>query len=457
LKRGTTTSCGCMNGGKRVINLVGQRFGFLVVIKRDEAPPYGSKGASWICQCDCGNIISVPSGRLRSGQAKSCGCMRSNGADYNSEGLEGKQFGAWTVLKEVSSRRNERTYYCRCACGTTRNIPAYTLMKGFSKSCGCQKSVPKEDLSGQRFGMLTVLGIDKTYHGRGIFWKCQCACGSTKSYRSSILISGKVKSCGCESRKQTAARRFVDLVGERFGRLKVLAVDHKEYDSDGNTTYYWRCRCDCENEMVVRGTSLRNGDTRSCGCLQAEQSARRAKERTIDLIGKRFGLLTVIERVELDNDGLGVGKWKCLCDCGNIKITDGGSLRGGSVSSCGCLQQSKYELFVLQYFASRGYYSLVDYDYQKRFSDLEGYGGRMLSYDFAFYENGELKYLIECQGEQHYRPVPIFGGEEQFAKQQLHDELKKEYAKRIGAPLIEIPFSANTYEQVKSILEEVGL
>ena len=92
------------------------------------------------------------------------------------------------------------------------------------------------------------------------------------------------------------------------------------FDHSANKYYYWRCHCDCGNEIVVQGTVLRRGDTKSCGCLQAEESARRTKDRLMDLTGKRFGLLTVLERVELDESGYGLGKWKCQCDCGNIKL-----------------------------------------------------------------------------------------------------------------------------------------
>ena len=54
-------------------------------------------------------------------------------------------------------------------------------------------------------------------------------------------------------------------------------------------------------------------------------------------------------------------------------------------------------------------------------------------------------------------PVNIFGGEEQFAKQQLHDELKQEYANSLGVPLIEIPYTAETYEDVKKILDDTRI
>lgn len=57
--------------------------------------------------------------------------------------------------------------------------------------------------------------------------------------------------------------------------------------------------------------------------------------KLIDLSGKRFGKLVVIERAE--NVGKGIAVWKCLCDCGNVTYVRGSNLKGGAVKSCGCL------------------------------------------------------------------------------------------------------------------------
>ena len=458
LRTGRSISCGCTTGKKNIIDLTGQRFGKLLVIGQDMETPNNGKGARWICKCDCGNTVSVLSGRLRSGQTQSCGCGRNQGKKNYIENIEGQRFGLWTVLQKDITKKGEGTFYiCKCDCGTIKSVSQYSLIRGLSKSCGCVKSIPKDDLTGRRFGILTVVGIDKSKKGHGIYWECKCDCGNTASYHRGPLVKGMVKSCGCLSKKMSSERAFIDISGQRFGRLVAISVDHKEYDNSGNTDYYWRCRCDCGNEIVVQGTVLRRGDTKSCGCLQAEESAKRAKERLIDLTGKRFGLLTVIERVELDESGYGFGKWKCQCDCGNIKLADGYYLKKGMITSCGCLKQSKLELYVLQYFDEKGYINTIDYEYQKRFDDLRGYGDGILSFDFAFYVEHKLRFLIECQGQQHYAPVGIFGGEDQFAKQQLHDELKKEYAASIGIPLIEIPYSAETLEKVKEVLIGVGI
>lgn len=54
----------------------------------------------------------------------------------------------------------------------------------------------------------------------------------------------------------------------------------------------------------------------------------------VEMNGKRFGMVTVLERSE--NDSGGSACWKCICDCGNTFITKGSRLRAGGAKSCGC-------------------------------------------------------------------------------------------------------------------------
>ena len=60
---------------------------------------------------------------------------------------------------------------------------------------------------------------------------------------------------------------LIDMVGKRFGRLIVIK---RIYPNTKNREKRWLCKCDCGDEKIVRGWSLRNGDTQSCGCLQKE-------------------------------------------------------------------------------------------------------------------------------------------------------------------------------------------
>lgn len=63
----------------------------------------------------------------------------------------------------------------------------------------------------------------------------------------------------------------IDLLDQRFGRLVVIKETEKRNKDRG---ILWLCRCDCGNEVEVAGKSLRSGNTKSCGCLQRENTSR---------------------------------------------------------------------------------------------------------------------------------------------------------------------------------------
>ena len=60
--------------------------------------------------------------------------------------------------------------------------------------------------------------------------------------------------------------KFIDLTGQKFGRLTVI----ERADNTKQGQAKWLCQCDCGRKTVVMGKSLRNGNTKSCGCLQKE-------------------------------------------------------------------------------------------------------------------------------------------------------------------------------------------
>ena len=176
------------------------------------------------------------------------------------------------------------------------------------------------DLSGQKFGRLTVLSFFETRNGRAR-WLCRCDCGNDKVVNATELKLGKTKSCGCLNIERAIEnikgqkRRAIPMIGKRFGRLVVLS----EIKSNRQEKRYL-CQCDCGNKHEVSGTLLRNGKVRSCGCFQKEMArkhclsmAGRPGPRAIDLIGQKFCSLTVLEKSEKTNTG--GQKWKCVCEC----------------------------------------------------------------------------------------------------------------------------------------------
>ena len=135
------------------------------------------------------------------------------------------------------------------------------------------------DLTGRRFGRLVVLrryGSKRNEEHTIPIWLCRCDCGAEVAADGPSLKYGKTKSCGCLKRELSAERgrgMLKDLTGQRFGRLVVLHREEPpQRGPDGQYTVFWVCRCDCGAETSVRSVNLRNGSTRSCGCLRSEVS-----------------------------------------------------------------------------------------------------------------------------------------------------------------------------------------
>ena len=108
---------------------------------------------------------------------------------------------------------------------------------------------------GEKFNMLTVVRkAPKGIGGRRAVYRCDC--GVEKNLAIKEVRRGKVLSCGC--------LRGEDVnIGETFGRLKVVAC----VGSNDQRRRMWECHCECGFSKIVSSQGLREGTTKSCGCL----------------------------------------------------------------------------------------------------------------------------------------------------------------------------------------------
>lgn len=122
-------------------------------------------------------------------------------------------------------------------------------------------------------------------------------------------------------------------IGEVYGQLTIIERDLSRSDNK----IYWICECNCHRGLASYAqTSLRNGRAsrcKKCGYEKASQS--RLGKIYEEMIGKRFGYLTVLERDITKPSGMGYHTyWKCRCDCGNIVSIDTATLNNGR-QTCG--------------------------------------------------------------------------------------------------------------------------
>lgn len=235
---------------------VGYRVGKLTV----EAPTPDRKNGYtvWRCRCDCGNEILLDTRYLQRGTVRDCGCETK--VKPGCRDITGLRFGKLIAEYPVEGGKRGRTlWHCRCDCGGEVIAPLQQLTAGYRKSCGCMSHPSIKNYKGKRFGMLTVLNYAGKWDGLH-HWQCRCDCGKETVVGQTALQSGHTTSCGCQNRPPVE-----DITGQVFGRLTVLRQEEWK-----NGTSFWRCRCECGKETVVRYAYLLSGHTKSCGCLQAE-------------------------------------------------------------------------------------------------------------------------------------------------------------------------------------------
>ena len=127
------------------------------------------------------------------------------------------------------------------------------------------------DLTGQKFGRLTVIEEDGKNKNGSIKWRCKCECGNEITVIGTNLRNGNTTSCGCLQKEITKDLNFTDLVGKVFGRLTVI----KKYGKDKHGRILWLCKCECGNESIVATGVLTSGKAKSCGCLNSELTSKR--------------------------------------------------------------------------------------------------------------------------------------------------------------------------------------
>lgn len=303
----------------------------------------------------------------------------------------------------------------------------------------------------ERFEKLVALyPYGRDNEGR-ILWVCKCDCGNYCGVAAKKLKqkTKPIRSCGClrieRVREVQGKFKNGDIIG---GGLEVLERGL------GNVTV--KCLYCGKIYTVTNGylSTIIKKDVKdiSCGCKKNELIS---KNKIQNLQGQIFDGVEVIETLsELKNHS---ALNKCLCSCGKIFYATSLQLKNNKYLSCGCKSNlSKGAYHIKKLLESNN----IDYITEYMFPDLLG-DKFPLKFDFAlFNQNKEIIGLIEVNGRQHYEPVDIFGGEEEFIIRQRYDKMKIAYCENNNIPLFIIPYSEVfdiTIDNIKERFENICL
>lgn len=231
-------------------------------------------------------------------------------------------------------------------------------------------------------------------------------------------------------------RKFKDYTGEIHGCWKVIKRDLNPQSKSHET--FWICECQtCKTISSVRKYDL-DKNPQSCNNCKGEIISQklRIKDSSVWRIGDKYGLLTIVGKGNSHTKHTYV---KVQCDCGSpifevrLEHLRGQGGRGRTIS-CGCATESSGEIKI------RKILEQTDYNWQKQYR-IKNNNNEVMVFDFVIFDNqNNIKKCIEYNGEQHYKPVELFGGEKAFQEQKERDERKRKWCKENNIELLEIPY-----------------
>lgn len=324
---------------------------------------------------------------------------------------------------------------------------------------------------------------------------CFTIVGGSEEYYEKV---SKIKIERMEQDKQKFIR------GEKIPNNNFESVDtFDNYIQGCKSQKKYKCQCKCGKIVYLneKGLFLKRwrdcegleeiGEQKNCGLKQERINKKlasypRVKDESyyIEYSNTIHESLEILDCINENYEGIaythdkrkkGSGKfivyklYKCRCYmCGKdyefkssdfeIKIDAYGSKASEGYycnAFCDCHKISSFQWRTIKILREHN----IKYKVEVVFQDLFGVGQKqLLRYDFAVLRSdNSIKCLIECQGEQHYKPVAEFGGASQFEYQVKNDELKRFYAKSNNIPLFEIPYTCNNYDKELKFLKTAGI
>ena len=238
----------------------------------------------------------------------------------------------------------------------------------------------------------------------------------------------------------------IDLTGKEYPHFKVLEFSPIPNGKNSSELYRWKCQCECSNIFYANTTNILRG-RESCGCVQRKRLSEKFRK---DLSSDTFGKLTPLYPLEKRAKNGGV-IWHCLCECGNECDVVAYNLTAGMTTSCGCIK-SKGEEQISRILRNLN----VDFQREVKFNDFH-YNDNPRSnprFDFGIYLNNKLKLLIEYNGNIHYHTANDgWNTADELQKRQKRDDLKQQYCAEHNIPLEVICYL--DYKNLETIIKQI--
>ena len=350
--------------------------------------------------------------------------------------LQNQQFGLLIAISKVKT--DGKTYIvCRCECGNESNYLPDPLRAGKRKRCDeCISFSVKfnrkiKDLTGERYGKLSVVKLDTSYTGKGSSWICRCECGNVLSVKQQRFSAKNKAHCGCVPQNYAARKRRISsipldairsIVASRGGTIVALG-DLGKISVKCSQQHVWN--------TTIQTLNKGHWCAKCANLASRSKSLEYIKSLALSLGGQSL----------CDEDPPSMVKpYKWTCKNGHEFTMTATSIRKGRwCPRCKFkrenLIRSLVEELTGEKFPQKGPKWLTNPKTNGR-----------LKFD-AYCE--KLKIAVEYNGEFHYKDPPYKGSSLKSIKER--DRIKKKLAKKNGVRLIIVPY---TVKDLKTFLSK---
>ena len=395
---GSTRSCGHLVGRTKrdYTKLIGQTFNKLTILKVMNSKENSRTVQRCECRCSCGKITKPRVTDVIRGYIKSCGHAREKDYSY----LIGQTFGELTILKIIKTEENSkiiRKCECRCSCGKITKPRLTAVINSRVRSCGHVRKRDYAELIGQTFGELTILKIVDSKENSKLVRRCECRCSCGKATKPRIVavMNGCIKSCGHLKKKD-----YTQYIGQTFGDLTILDVTYSSSKANHRPIREFECSCSCGEKVNKNLYSVLNGKTKSCGHLLGKSGSggRKRKDYT-QYIGQTFNELTILNVKKEEGKSSIIWKFECLCSCGEKVVKRANQVLSGRARSCGHLKKKDYSNLIGQKFGELTILEISEPIKElnsRRISTCLCSCGRKVKSNFSAVINGQTKTCGDC-------------------------------------------------------------
>lgn len=202
-----------------------------------------------------------------------------------------------------------------------------------------------EDITGQKYNMMTFVKFVRKSKDTAVYWLCKCDCTEYKVCRSGNVKNGQIKSCGC-LQKEIGGRSAIDMTNIDTGYWKIDFTVETKRTKNGHVKYWCHCTRCGKNSKWVSGACLRDGSSKSCGCLHRDRTIESNRELALDMTDVDTGYWEIDFNIKPKPLGSSKALYylaRCTLCNKTIRWVMGSRMKSGDSKSCGCLQH-KYRV-----------------------------------------------------------------------------------------------------------------